>query len=315
MSAHPLRHRPALLGTLLGLAMAVALLTAPAARANPDPGSGIDPATSVTVTQLGLTNGTGWITVHVHVGIDLLGFAVDVPAGTGRWVTPPDVYVPDLAMHCLAGPDRDLHYLCARSLEPDPSNVLPVGYFEVALPVSRVGGYAGLVGSTTMHHLVGLGAGGPLPYDLSQSRDTFAVVDASTDYRSTAEAIALNESHWPRHSYLPETVFIAPGEPVWAITTVLPLAGGVFWKFLSVAAPAFLQCQPQPGSRHVLAVHCNAVSGGRIPAGRFTMVIKVSVFTYDESGPPGTVALTIGDNPPQVQDTFGAYFQPFIPPS
>ena len=279
------------------MAVGALALTALPAQADPTP---IDPHTSVFVTQLGLTDGHGRLTLQAHIGSDrMVGFEADIPAGDGRWIAAQDVDVPELGVHCIGGPGPALHYLCGAT-GAAASTPLPTGNFQLAVPVVRIGSAAGLWGSTTVDRLTSYNEG------YATQADTFPVVDAATHARSTAEATSL-DTRWVRGAgVLSETITVRPGESVWAVDTTLPAGDGVSWVLNQWTVPSGLYCHLQPADDGTATVHCVEWAAGlvAIPAGRFTIALHLTAGVDDGSATPATISLTVGDSPAEVQDTF-----------
>ena len=281
---------------LAAIGVGLASFTVAVGTASADP-SYRDPATSVSATQLGLTDGRGHLTVLVHVGIDgLVGFEVDVPAGGGRWSSASDIVEPELGVHCVGGPGPALRYLCGS----DGTNrltaaFLPTGPYQLTLPVARTGSFDGLWGSAVMYYPVypGDAPGRPAPVD------TFPVVNARTHARSTAEATFLDTDPDTASGALWETVTVRPGEVVRAVDTIAPVVAGQRWRLTGFTAPAGLLCRLIGRAD----VRC-ARPVGALPASRFNIGLRLTASVDAAPAGPGTISLSVGDHPAEVQDTF-----------
>ena len=255
-----------------------------------------DPQSSVITTQLALHGGAGRLVLQARVGRDeMTGFEVRIPAGAGSWTGATDVAVPSLGAHCHDVGTGQLLYVCSA-----PGG-LPLGSYQVSLPVRRVGASAGLIGQISIVR-TGLGS----PY-LTPS-DTFPVVDGSV--RSTAEARFFDTvsagSVGRQYGDLAEIVTVAPGEHVTAIDTVMPSPAGLTWRLTAVTGPG-LTCVLLPIPAGQVTIRCrNPLLGvdAPIPASRFVIVYKLSVAGVVGRLPAtGSIALTV-DGHTRSQDTF-----------
>ncbi len=263
-----------------------------AAPAQAAPTVHADPGNSAVVTRLSVGHGKGWLTMHTR-STSAQGFSVLVPAGTGSWNGPADVYVPEQGAHCLRQPGPDLLYECSS----DFPTGLPTGSYAVSIPVTRIGSVEGLTGSAWASQE---GASD----DVAQ--DTFPVLDGS-HYRSTAEVRAAyvtgDAGGVAGRATISLSTTIVPGEEITDLNSTLPSGS---WRIIgSNVANHGVRCSVMGSGTEAPSLHCrpDAASGRAFAPGRYNLALVLG-----GEGEPGTtsqVSLSASGHSPELEDTFG----------
>jgi hypothetical protein len=271
------------------LSVAAAVLGAAPAQAAPEVHA--DPGNSAVVTRLSIGHGKGWLTMHTRSS-SAIGFSVRVPAGSGSWNGPADVYVPEQGAHCLRKPGPDLLYECSS----DFPTGLPTGAYAVSIPVTRIGSVEGLTGSAWASQE-------GVSDDFSQ--DTFPVLDAS-HYRSTSEVRAAyvtgDEAGAAGRATISLATTIVPGEDITALDSTLPSGS---WRIIgSNVVNHGVRCSVVGSGTEAPSLHCrpDAASGSGFAPGRYNLALHLG--GEGEQGTSSAVSLTACGHAPEPEDTF-----------
>lgn len=267
--------------------VAAALLASPsAAQADPSyPGPG-EYLSRVTVTQLNLTDGHGYLTVSTTNSDGLTGFTLNVPASSGgSWATPPSMAPEGLGAYCTGSGGDTLHYQCGTI---SGTSRRSLGSVTFSVPVTHSGPVpSGLMGTTQIYRTT-LAYPQLSVYKAYGPNDTFPVVDTATGPLSTAEVRLIQ----PQHHYdatndldftpadVTATVVVAPGESVTATSVRLPapVVGtypAVDWRLDSATGA---DCHLTRVNADEETVRCT----GPFSVGRTSIQLKLSVVAPDD---------------------------------
>ena len=282
-SSAPIRR--ALAAALSVTASAVVL----AAPASANPAMAPDPANSVVVSRLSISDGKGWLTLHARNNT-AIGYEVRIPAGNGSWSGKADVYMPEQDAHCRLQSGPDLHYICRPGEYGFPS-----GNYAVSIPVTRTGSVEGLTGRAWAF------ADTSAWYE-----DTFPVLDGS-HYRSTTEVrnapFTRDAGEAEGRASLSVTTTVVPGESIEAVDVTIP-AGS--WRLIgSNAGNHGVRCNVLDPGTGSPTLHCrpDAAPASGLTAGRYHLVLTLG-FRGEPKRQYSEVSLAAAGHSPEVQDTF-----------
>jgi hypothetical protein len=250
-----------------------------------------DPGNSAVVTRLSISHGKGWLTLHTRSS-SAQGFSLLVPAGSGSWNGPADVYVPEQGAHCRRSAGPELLYECSS----DFPTGLPTGSYAVSIPVTRIGSVEGLTGSAWASQ-EGVSD--------DRSQDTFPVLDGS-HYRSTAEVRAAYVTRDAAGTEGRATISLAttmvPGEDITALDSTLPSGS---WRIVgSNAVNHGVRCSVVGSGTEAPGLHCRpaAASASGFAPGRYNLVLLLG--GDSDPGASSQVSLTASGQSPEPEDTF-----------